>query len=72
MTRKDLEGTPRSGRNSLQTSVILSVSTQCYTKRHYKEGDIHTNLRCCFHCPATLYPLLGGKSASLMMPHLTY
>jgi len=47
-----------SGSNFLQTSVILTVSTQCYTKGHYKEGDIHTNLRCCSHCPATLHPLL--------------
>ena len=38
----------RSGRNFLQTSLILTVSTQCYNTGHYKEGDIHTNLRCGF------------------------
>jgi len=43
-----------SGRNFLQTSVIFTVSTHYYTKGHYREGNIDTNLRCCFHCPATL------------------
>jgi len=62
----------KSGRNFLQTSVILTVSRQRYTKGPYKEGDSQTNLRCCFHCPATLRPLLHRKSVSLMMPHLTY
>jgi hypothetical protein len=62
----------RSGKNFLQTSVILTVSRQGYTKGPHKEGDSQTNLSCCFHCPATLHPLLGGKSASLMMLHLTY
>ena len=57
--------------NFLQTSVILTVSTQCYTKGHEKEGDIDTNLRCCFHRPATLHPLLSGKSVlNDASPHL--
>jgi hypothetical protein len=38
----------------------------------YKGGDLHTYLSCCFHSPAMLHPLLGGKPVSLMMPLLTY
>jgi hypothetical protein len=57
----------RSGRNFLQTSVISTVSTQCYTKEPYKEDALQTNLRCCFHCPAMLHPFLHGESVSPMM-----
>ena len=55
-----------SGSNFLQTSVIFTVSTQCYTKGPYKEGELQTNLRCCFHCPAMLHALLGGESIGLL------
>jgi hypothetical protein len=51
-----------SGSNFLQTSVFFTVSTQCYTKGPYKQGEPQMNLRCCFHCPATLNALLGGES----------
>jgi hypothetical protein len=57
----------RSGTNFLQTSVNFTISTQCYTKGHYKEGNLHTNLRCCFHHPAMPHPLFGGESVSSMV-----
>jgi len=54
-----------SGSNVLHTSVISNVSTQCYTRGPYKEGELQTSPRCCFHCPAMLHPLLGGESIGL-------
>jgi len=57
--------TRKHGSNSIQTSVIFTVSTQCYTKRPYKEGKLPTSPRCCFHCPTMLHPLLGGESLGL-------
>ena len=53
----------RSGRIFLQTSVIVTVSTQCYTKGPWKEGELLANLTCCFHCPAMQHPLLGGDQS---------
>jgi hypothetical protein len=61
----------RSGRIFLQTSVIFTVSTHCYTKGPEKEGDLQANLTCCFHCPAMPHPLLGAESVSSMMPLYT-
>jgi hypothetical protein len=40
--------------------------TQCYTKGPYKEGELQTNPRCCFHCPTVLYPWLGAESIRLL------
>jgi hypothetical protein len=57
-----------SGRIFLQTSVIFTVSTQCYMKGPYKDGELQANVTYCFHCPAMQHPLLGGESVSLMMP----
>jgi len=54
-----------SGSNFLQTSVVFTVSTQCYTKGRYKEDELQTNPRCCLHCPTLLHPLLGGASVGL-------
>jgi hypothetical protein len=56
-----------SGRNFHQTSVNLTVSTWCYTNGPYKEGDLQTNLRCCFHHPAKLHSFYGGESVPSMM-----
>jgi hypothetical protein len=57
--------TRKHGWKSLQTSVIFTVSTQCYTKGPSKKGKLQTNPRCCFQCPTMLHPLLGGESISL-------
>jgi hypothetical protein len=57
----------RSGKIILQTSVIFTISTQCYTKGPYKVGELQTNLRCCFQHPARPHPLLGGQSVSSMI-----
>jgi hypothetical protein len=51
-----------SGSNFIQTSVLFTVSTQGYMKGPCKEGELQTNLRSCFHCPAVLHALLGGES----------
>jgi len=60
-----------SGSNFLQTSVIFTVSTHCYTKGHYKEGNRHIS-EVLLPLSSNTHPLLGGKSVSLMMPHLAY
>ena len=56
----------RSGRNFLHASVNFTVSILCYTNGPYKGGYLHTNTRCCFHCPAILQPLFSGESVSSM------
>jgi hypothetical protein len=54
-----------SGSNFLQTSVIFTVPTECYSKGPCKEGEPQTKPRCCIHCPTTLNPSLVGESIGL-------
>ena len=57
-----------SGNKYIQTSVIYTILTQCYT-RTLEEGELQTNLRQSFHSPVLLLPLLCGQSISSVMPH---
>jgi hypothetical protein len=61
----------RWGSNFLQTLVIFTVSTQCYSIRPHKEGELQTNLRSYFLCPEMLHSLSGRQSVSSMMSHHT-
>ena len=58
-------------RTSSNISNLYSFNTKLH-QRTLKDFELNTNLRCCIHIPATLHPLLGGKSVSLMMSLLTY
>ena len=54
-------GQKRSDCNFVLTSVIFTISTQCYTKGSHTEGEPQTNLRCCVHSPVILHPFLGAE-----------
>ena len=55
-------GKKSSGRNFVLTLVILTVSTQCYTKGSHKEGELQTN-----HSPVEPHHFLGGEKAPSKM-----
>ena len=56
-----------SSNNYVQTSIIYTILTQCYT-RTLEEGDLQTNLRQGFHSPVIPLPLLHGQFISSVMP----
>jgi hypothetical protein len=56
-----------SSNNYVQTSIIYTILTQCYT-RTLEEGDLQTNLRQGFHSPVIPLPLLRGQFISSVMP----
>jgi len=60
MTRKDVAKLPSN------ISKLYCFNTVLY-QRTLKDCEVDTQLRCCIHIPATLHPLLGGKSVSLMV-----